>query len=65
MYEILSNCVHKKLKIHLIGKNYKTTVTIIKKVFNYLTRFNKKIPQQTNYCLIEGKFIGCSCLILV
>jgi len=46
MYEILSNCVHKKLKIHLIGKNYKTTVTIIKKVFNYLTRFNKKIPQQ-------------------
>lgn len=64
MYEILSNCVDKNLKIYLIGKNYKTKVTI-NKVCNYLAQFIKKSLTKTNYCLIEGKFIGCRCLILV
>ena len=65
MYKIISNHVSKNLKIHLIGKNYKITVIVIKKVCNYLTEFNKKSLTKTNYCLNEGKFISCGCLILV
>ncbi len=52
MYKIILNYVPKNLKIPLIGKNYKITVIVIKKVYNYLTEFNKKIPHQ-NKLLFE------------
>jgi hypothetical protein len=58
MYKIISYHKYKNLKIHLIGMNYKITITVIKKVYNYLTKFNKKSLTKTNYCLNEGKFIG-------